>query len=94
MSASVVSRCASCQAVINVTWKACPSCSTSLDVPSGQMSAVVPGAVIFWQRGDGTRHSAVVEFLHTDTDGSQWAFCTTADGWAAVNIKFLTVKGG
>ena len=51
-----------------------------------------PGARITWEGADLTLRHGVVEFLHTDADGSQWAFCTTADGWAAVNVIFLRRK--
>lgn len=47
------------------------------------------GELITWQRTDGTQCGpATVDFLHTDTDGSTWAFVTTSDGWAVVNMKY------
>ena len=56
------------------------------------MSCVHSAARVTWEGADLTLRHGVVEFLHTDADGSQWAFCTTADGWAAVNVIFLRRK--
>lgn len=47
-----------------------------------------PGDRIRWTRGDGTEHHARVDFLHSDPDGTVWAFVTVGEGWAAVNLKF------
>lgn len=66
------------------------------DLPHGQGSveasvALVPGARINWQVGDGTpRGPATVDFLHTDPGGTRWAFVTLSTGWVAVNTKFIT----
>jgi hypothetical protein len=49
---------------------------------------IQPGESIRWTRGDGTEHHARVDFLHSDPDGTVWAFVTVGEGWAAVNLKF------
>lgn len=89
MNMSVVAHCAGCGAVVNVTWKACPGCST----PTA--GAVRPGASITWLGTDGKRGPAFVDSIHTADDGSRWAFVTLPDGlWAAVNTKYATVMAG
>lgn len=53
--------------------------------------ALTPGDRVTWQGADRPHRTGVVEFLHTDTDGTVWAFCACPDGrWAAVNTKYLT----
>ena len=36
------------------------------------------------------RGPATIDFLHTDPDGTVWAFCSVADSWVAVNTTVLT----
>jgi hypothetical protein len=56
-----------------------------------QVLALLPGSFITWQGGDGKpRGPATVDFVHTDHDGSRWAFCSVADSWVAVNTMYLT----
>ena len=46
---------------------------------------------ITWLGSDGKlRGPAQVDVLHTDEDGTVWAFVTLPDGWAAVNTKYVT----
>ena len=53
--------------------------------------SIQPGHQIIWQGADGKlRGPATVDFVHTDSDGSRWAFCTRSDSWAAVNTKWVT----
>lgn len=54
------------------------------------------GDEVTWQGSDGKAHEGVIEFVHTDHDGSRWAFCSVADRWVAVNTKFVTMveEGG
>lgn len=57
---------------------------------------VVPGPIqpndhITWTRGDGTIHSGVVDFVHVDETGTRWAFVTLGEGWAAINLKTVTL---
>lgn len=48
-----------------------------------------PGCLIAWQRADLTVAQAKVDFLHTDAEGTKWAFVTLPEGgWAAVNLKY------
>lgn len=53
-----------------------------------------PGCLITWQGADGKpRGPATVDFLHTDPDGTSWAFYTLPDGsWGAVNLKYVTTR--
>lgn len=92
MNTSVVAHCSGCRAVVNVTWKACPSClapirahsySTALGVPA-------PGDRITWQGPDGKqRGPATVDFLHPDDPA--WACVTLTDGtWGWVKLKYVT----
>lgn len=47
--------------------------------------------IVQWESADGMVRRGVVDFLHTDADGSVWAFCTWPDGvWCAVNTKHCT----
>jgi hypothetical protein len=48
------------------------------------------GDRITWGTDGTLRGPATVDFLHTDPDGTGWAFCSVADSWVAVNIKYLT----
>ena len=59
-------------------------------------SALVPGSLITWQRTDAKRRGpTTIDFVHTDPDGSTWAFVTLPDGWAAVNAGQVTkIKEG
>lgn len=52
--------------------------------------SIRPGAVMTWEGPDGKRRGpAVVDFVHTDQDGSCWLFVTLLDGgWAAVNSRY------
>jgi len=53
------------------------------------------GSIITWKAADLTVRRGLVDFLHTDADGTVWAFCTGPDGiWAAVNTKYLTANDG
>lgn len=90
MNVSVVAHCPVCGAVVNVTWKACPSCSTPTT------GAGKPGASITWLGADGRqRGPAVVDSVHTADDGSRWAFVSLPDGlWAAVNTKHARLMAG
>ncbi|MEO7863738.1 MAG: hypothetical protein ABIU05_25560 [Nitrospirales bacterium] len=50
------------------------------------------GSSITWLSATGPQ-VGVVDFVHTDNTGTVWAFVTMADeSWAAVNMKFATVK--
>ena len=56
--------------------------------------ALAPGNAITWGGADGKqRGSAVIDYLHKDAGGTNWAFVTLPDkGWAAVNLKYATVQ--
>lgn len=49
---------------------------------------LVPGDLITWV---GNEASAILDCLHTEPDGSVWAFVTLPDGWAAINANYVTV---
>jgi hypothetical protein len=54
-----------------------------------------PGNSITWEAEGKQRGPAIVDFIHVSDDGSQWAFVTLLDGWAAVNSRYvLTIKEG
>jgi hypothetical protein len=57
-----------------------------------QTPTVHSGVTIEWEGADMTVRQGVVDFLHTDTNGLTWAFVTLGKGWAAVNLKFATVR--
>jgi hypothetical protein len=51
---------------------------------------IYPGDRITWQRADLTLRYGIVDLLHTDTDGTVWAFCTLPDGkWTTLNVKHI-----
>lgn len=54
-------------------------------------STIQAGDRITWTRGDLTVQHGTVDFLHTDPDGTAWAFCSVADSWVIVNTKFATM---
>jgi hypothetical protein len=63
-------------------------------VSSGPPSTFAHGSKITWEGPDGQqRGPAIVDFLHTDPDGSVWAFVTLGEGWAAVNLIYVRVEG-
>ena len=49
---------------------------------------IQPGDQISWMRA-GQRQVGLVDFLHRDSDGQDWAFVTLGENWAAVNLKFV-----
>ena len=57
--------------------------------PLDVSALIQPSCVIKWQRVDGSTHSGLVDFLHTDADGHTWAFVIIGETWAAVNIKTM-----
>ena len=55
-----------------------------------QVQGVQPGDRVVWRRGDLSWHAAVVDFLHTASDGEEWVFCTLKNGEQNVlNVKFI-----
>lgn len=58
--------------------------------PGLKAPTIQPGAQITWDRA-GTAQTGTVDFLHEDTDGTTWAFCTIGATWSAVNVKFARV---
>jgi len=66
-----------------------------LDKAAGKARLVTPtiavGSQITWQRA-GKAQQGVVDYLHTDADGTMWAFATTGETWAAVNMKYVTQR--
>ena len=48
---------------------------------------LMPGDRITWL---GNEAPAKLDCLHTEPDGTVWAFVTLPDGWAALNAKFVT----
>jgi len=54
-------------------------------------STIQPGSRVIWVRGNGSAQEGLVDFVHVDEMGTRWVFVTVAEGWAAVNLKF--VKG-
>jgi hypothetical protein len=67
-------------------------CEDPLTLPEALIQA---GCRITWQGADGEDRSGVVDFLHTDADGTLWAFCICPGGtWAAVNRNYLTTSDG
>jgi hypothetical protein len=53
-----------------------------------ETTLLVPGVLITWL---GNETPAVLDCLHTEPDGSVWAFVSLPDGWAAINTKFVTM---
>jgi len=49
-----------------------------------------PGDRITWGASGTPRGPATVDFLHTDPDGTGWAFVTLSPSWVAVNTKVVT----
>ncbi len=49
------------------------------------------GVLIAWKRIDGTTARGLINLIHTDPDGTCWAFVTLADVWVAVNLKFAKI---
>ena len=66
-----------------------------LSKAAGKVRLVTPtiavGSQITWQRA-GKAQQGVVDYLHTDADGTMWAFATTGETWAAVNMKYVTQR--
>lgn len=52
-----------------------------------ESETLTPGALITWLGND---VPAVLDCLHTEPDGTVWAFVILPDGWAAVNTKYVT----
>lgn len=59
--------------------------------PRSESVGVTPGLSIEWSRA-GERVAAVVDFIHTDETGTPWAFCTTPEGWVAVNLRYALAR--
>lgn len=66
-----------------------------LNKAGNKVRMVIPtiqhGDWVTWERADGTTQTGVVDFVHVDVDGIDWAFVTIGEIWAAVNLKL--VKG-
>jgi hypothetical protein len=62
-----------------------------VDDPTTLTTGLIPlhlGTRITWQGADLTHRHGIVEFLHRDTDGTEWAFCLLPDGrGTALNVK-------
>jgi hypothetical protein len=56
-------------------------------IPSVQL-----GSLITWQQG-GKAQQGMVDYLHTDADGTHWAFVILGESWTVVNTKFVTRFG-
>lgn len=78
--------------MVRQTKEARPSQSPAVERIQTPLSGVIaPGSLITWQGGDGKpRGPATVDFLHTDRDGTVWAFVTYQGTWCAVNTRFVT----
>lgn len=76
---SALSKCPTCQAVVNRSWSACPACSEPL---------IQPGSCLEWPRADVTIQHGVVDFIHVDAGGTPWAFVNFGENWAAVNLRY------
>jgi hypothetical protein len=48
---------------------------------------IQPGDRIEWERADLTVQHGIIDYLHTDADGQQWAFVSIGETWTAVNVK-------
>jgi len=47
---------------------------------------------VCWEGVEGATRSGVVDFLHTEPNGTRWAFVSLSDGgWAALNLKYARV---
>lgn len=95
MSSASLARCPSCRAIVNANWTACLACRKPLETTSvGQTTEaghIAPGSRIKWGVGGGGLRSGVLDFTHTDPDGSVWLFVSFSDGtWAAVNRRYMT----
>ena len=56
---------------------------------TGMAGQISIGSTVTWQGADLTLRRGIVDFLHTDTDGTKWVFVTFPGGWSAVNIKHV-----
>ena len=56
--------------------------------PAPKYATIQAGATITWTKA-GVLQIGVVDFMHIDETGTQWAFVTLADKtWAAVNVRY------
>jgi hypothetical protein len=53
------------------------------------LSAIQLGDQITWTRADGTMPTGLVDGLHIDDTGTQWAIVTIGETWAMVNLKLV-----
>lgn len=54
------------------------------------VTPVSPSESITWEGADLMMREGTVDFLHTDVDGTVWAFVTMpSGGWVAVNTKYV-----
>ena len=98
MSTTAVGQCPHCAAVINRHWTACLVChailSTTVEPPGKSLAAplptILPGSYVSWRRGDGSKQEGFIDFLHTEQDGTTWAFVSYGYTCAVVNVTFLT----
>ena len=80
------------------TLKRCEDRGTPADRPPLQPAAhreppgspYGPGVKVGWTRADGTHHTGVIEYLHTDPTGVVWAFVTLpCETWTAVSLTHV-----
>jgi len=89
MSVSIVSRCVSCRAVINLTWKTCPICSASVDALPHTLPApthdtqniLVPplqsGWLVAYRDRQGALRGGCDDRQHGTVEACQW----DGNGW-------------
>jgi len=72
MTGTIVSRCRSCQAVVNVNWQSCVACRKPIN------NGIAPGCLLYWRGMDGqTRGPALLRGTFED-EGHVWAWFVLA----------------
>jgi len=84
MNTASLARCPSCQAIVNVNWKACLACRKSVETNSvgqpAEAGQITPGSSIEWDVG-GERRSGVLARFHPHRPGRLLLAVCHSAGW-------------
>lgn len=83
MVGTIVSRCRSCQAVVNVNWRSCVACQKPIN------KGIEPGCLIHWQSMDGVTSGPAVLQGTFDDQEKTWCWLTFKGIEFLINARLI-----